>query len=206
MNWIDIMGFFCYSFYFGLRISDPYLVMPDYKQNWEEDILTLLSFPLIQYTSMKLLFYFKMFEEFGKFQHMVGAALGGIKIFLPFMLFWMLIFSCQIYTIGSNYPQDDYPNLHDFTGIFLTTWRNSLGDVAAPDYSNWSKNLRSEEKEGLGWYSYTMIYITWLIWFFNLLFVLLVLVNFLISIVGNSYGSALDEEQAIAYALKSDLN
>lgn len=94
MNWVDLMGFFTYSFYFGLRISEPGLKMPDFKQNWKEDTLTILSFPLIQYTSMKLLFYFKMFEEFGKFQHMVGAALSGIKIFLPFMLFWIFIFSC----------------------------------------------------------------------------------------------------------------
>lgn len=62
MNWIDIMGFLSYSFYFGLRISDPSLEMPDYKQNFTEDALTLLSFPLIMYTSQKLLFYFKMFE------------------------------------------------------------------------------------------------------------------------------------------------
>ena len=51
MNWIDLMGFFSYSFYFALRIQDPSLQMPDYKQNWAEDTLTLLSFPLIMYTS-----------------------------------------------------------------------------------------------------------------------------------------------------------
>jgi hypothetical protein len=67
MNWIDLLGFFSYSFYFGLRISDPSLEMPDYKQSFTEDALTLLSFPLIMYTSQKLLFYFKMFEQFGLF-------------------------------------------------------------------------------------------------------------------------------------------
>ena len=45
-----------------------------------------------------------------------------------------------------------------------------------------------------------------LIWFLNLLFILLVLTNFLISIVGNAYGNALEESEQIAYALKSDLN
>lgn len=51
-----------------------------------------------------------------------------------------------------------------------------------------------------------MIFISWTIWFFNLLFILLVLTNFLISIVGNAYGEALDEQDKIAYDLKSDLN
>lgn len=144
MNWVDIMGFLCYSTYFGLRISNPDMIMPDYKQNTVEDILTFLSFPLIQYTSLKLLFFFKMFEEFGKFQHMVGAALGGIKIFLPFMLFWIFICSCQLYSIGTSYPQDDYPDLHEFIGIVITTWRNSLDNVSPPDYSKWSANLKEE--------------------------------------------------------------
>ena len=31
MNWIDLMGFFSYSFYFALRVQDPSLEMPDYK-------------------------------------------------------------------------------------------------------------------------------------------------------------------------------
>lgn len=112
-----------------------------------------------------------------------------------------------MYSIGSSYPQDDYPDLHEFIGIVITTWRNSLDNVAPPDYSKWSENLKKEyEDNGLGWYSYIMIYMSWTIWFFNLLFILLVLTNFLISIVGNAYGEALDVEQQIGYALKSDLN
>lgn len=31
MNWIDLMGFFTYSFYFALRVQDPSLQMPDYQ-------------------------------------------------------------------------------------------------------------------------------------------------------------------------------
>jgi len=75
---------------------------------------------------------------------MVGAALGGIKIFLPFMLFWIFICSCQLYSLGSSYAQDDYPDLHEYIGIFITTWRNSLDNVAPPDYSKWSANLKEE--------------------------------------------------------------
>ena len=40
----------------------------------------------------------------------------------------------------------------------------------------------------------------------NLLFILLVLTNFLISIVGNAYGKAIEEDVEVIYALKSDLN
>jgi len=207
MNWIDLMGFFSYAFYFALRIQDPGLQMPDYKQNWVEDTLTLLSFPLIMYTSQKLLFYFKMFEQFGLFQSLVSATLGEIKVFLPFMFFWIFIFSSQLQALGSGYPLGDYPDLNEFVAVLLQTWRNSLDNVAVPDYSRWSENLRAEEKEeALGLYSYTMIFLIWMIWYLNLLFILLVLTNFLISIVGNAYGGAIDQDVEIIYALKSDLN
>jgi hypothetical protein len=45
-----------------------------------------------------------------------------------------------------------------------------------------------------------------MIWYLNLLFILLVLTNFLISIVGNAYGGANDQDVEIIYGLKSDLN
>jgi len=51
-----------------------------------------------------------------------------------------------------------------------------------------------------------MIFLIWMIWYLNLLFILLVLTNFLISIVGNAYGGAIDQDVEIIYALKSDLN
>lgn len=45
-----------------------------------------------------------------------------------------------------------------------------------------------------------------MIWYLNLLFILLVLTNFLISIVGNAYGAAIERDVEVIYALKSDLN
>lgn len=119
MNWIDLMGFFSYSFYFALRVQDPSLEMPDYKQNWEEDTLTFLSFPLIMYTSQKLLFYFKMFPAFGLFQQLVSHTIANIQVFLPFMFFWIFIFTVQLQALGAKYPLDDYPNLTEFIAIIL---------------------------------------------------------------------------------------
>lgn len=189
MNWIDLLGFFSYSFYFSLRISDPSLEMPDYKQSFTEDCLTLLSFPLIMYTSQKLLFYFKMFEEFGLFQSLVSATFSDIKVFLPFMFFWIFIFTTMLRSIGVTYPDGDYPDLNIYIANLIQTWRNSLANVAVPDYSKWSDNLRAEEKdESYGLYSYLMIFLSWTIWYLNLLFICLILTNFLISIVGNAYG------------------
>jgi hypothetical protein len=105
------------------------------------------------------------------------------------MFFWIFIFTTMLRSIGGTYPEDDYPDLNTYVANLLQTWRNSLANVAVPNYSKWSDNLKAEFKEeSFGIYSYLMIYLCWMIWFLNLLFICLVLTNFLISIVGNAYG------------------
>lgn len=122
------------------------------------------------------------------------------------MFFWIFIFTTMLRSIGSTYPDGDYPDLNIYVANLIQTWRNSLANVAVPDYSKWSENLRAEEKaEGFGLYSYLMIFLSWTIWYLNLLFICLVLTNFLISIVGNSYG-LIEQDVELIYALKSDLN
>lgn len=211
-NWVDMFGFVAYLTYFCLRMIDPELQMPDFKQDPIEDILTLLSFPIILYTAMKLLFYFQMFEGFGLFMHLITETFKDITVFLPFMFFWIFVFSCQMYSLGGSYAAGDYPELHEFLIIVIATWRNAIGDIYAPDYSNWSANLSAEDKdkedvEAVGTtYSYTMIGLVWLVWFLNQLFLFLVLTNFLISIIGNSFGNNIDKQVEVSYNNKIDLN
>lgn len=110
--------------------------------------------------------------------------------------------------LGSGYPQGDYPGLNVWVANWLQTWRNALANCAVPDYSLWVQNLRAEEKEGGtgSLYTYVIIFLIWLNWYSNLFLVFLVLLNFLISLVGNAYNSAKEYSDETAYALKSDLN
>lgn len=175
-------------------------------------MLTVLSFPIILYTAMKLLFYFQMFEGFGLFMHLITETFKNITVFLPFMFFWIFVFSCQMYSLGGSYGTGDYPELHEFLVILIATWRNAIGDIYAPDYSKWSANLQVEDKdkedqEAVGsTYTYTMITLVWLVWFLNQLFLFLVLTNFLISIIGNSFGDNIGKSTEVSYSNKIDLN
>jgi hypothetical protein len=153
-----------------------------------------------------------MFEGFGLFMHLITETFKDITVFLPFMFFWIFVFSCQMYSLGGAYGAGDYPELHEFLIIVLATWRNAIGDIYAPDYSKWSANLGVEDKDqddvdGVGTtYSYVMITLVWLVWFLNQLFLFLVLTNFLISIIGNSFGNNIDKREEVAYNNKIDLN
>ena len=44
-----------------------------------------MSFPIIVYTAMKLLFYFQMFEGFDLFMHLTIESFKDISSFLPFI-------------------------------------------------------------------------------------------------------------------------
>ena len=212
MNWVDIFGFLTYLTYFVLRMLDPSTTLPSFQQEPIDDLLTVMSFPIIIYTAIKLLFYFQMFEGFGLFMHLVTETLKNMSIFMPFLFFWVFVFSCQLYSLGGAYPAGDYPELHTFLIILIATWRNSVGDIYVPEYPNWSSNLQAEEKdvadeEAVGTtYTYTMIGLIWLVWFLNLLFLFLILTNFLISIIGNSFGDNIDKNEEVGYANKIDLN
>lgn len=212
MNWVDIFGFLTYLTYFVLRMLDPSTQLPSFQQEPIDDLLTVMSFPIILYTAIKLLFYFQMFEGFGLFMHLVKETLKNMSIFMPFLFFWVFVFSCQLYSLGGAYPAGDYPELHTFLIILIATWRNSVGDIYVPEYPNWSSNLQAEEKdvadeEAVGTtYTYTMIGLIWLVWFLNLLFLFLILTNFLISIIGNSFGDNIDKNEEVGYANKIDLN
>jgi len=136
-----------------------------------------------------------------------------MSVFLPFFFYWIFVFSCQMFSLGAGYKPDDYPELSDFTIIVLATWRNAIGDIYPPDYHKWSENLNAEDavkdeesaRTGVT-YTYVMITLVWLIWWLNQLFLFLVLTNFLISIIGNSFGENIDKKMAVAYANKIDLN
>lgn len=93
---------------------------------------------------------------------MVSNTFADIKVFLPFMFFWIFIFTTMLRSIGSSYPEDDYPDLNSYVANLIQTWRNSLANVAVPNYSKWSDNLQAEFKEeSFGIYSYLMIFLSW---------------------------------------------
>lgn len=67
----------------------------------------------------------------------------------------------------------------------MQTTRNSIGDIATPSYLFW----KAEVEKGHMWlFSEIMIAIIWFIFYFtNIILLLVVLMNFLIAIVSETY-------------------
>lgn len=77
---------------------------------------------------------------------------------------------------------DDYPTVDKFFAIFMMVLRNSLGDLGGPKYNAWDDRKKESYKTAI-----VAIYIIWVIWAINLFITLIVMLNFLIAEVGNTY-------------------
>jgi len=78
----------------------------------------------------------------------------------------------------------DYMTLEPLETNFIGVFRNSLGDIAIPGIEYWL--VRKEMEEDKLWASF-FIHFIWLIILFNTVLTLIVLLNFLIAIVSESY-------------------
>ena len=90
-----------------------------------------------------------------------------------------------------------------FTKLFFFAYRNSVGDVQIPDISYWqlfTNETNHEEKESM------MAFCLWGLWLFNNLYMVIILLNFLISIVSEAYSEALDLHVQTTYQQKCELN
>jgi hypothetical protein len=137
---------------------------------------------------LKFMVYLKGFEEFGKLVELIKKCFRDILDFsLIFMLFNIvfvvigLVMEVDVDTGDDGEPA--YAGLNKKIYLLIYTWRNSVGDLGVPQYSFWTDGYAL----GLDTSSDIMIVFIWLIWFLNQYINLIIGLNFLISIVGQSY-------------------
>jgi len=66
---------------------------------------------------------------------------------------------------------------------------NSVGNDSPPEYTFWIQYL--DDKEANSFVPNVMIFLIWAIWFLNEFFCLIILLNFLIAIISQSYDSVM---------------
>lgn len=84
----------------------------------------------------------------------------------------------------------------------IQVFRNSLGDINVPVYEYWQ--LRREKSQET--FDDVVTQIIWAIFFINEILMLIVLLNFLIAIVSESYTYTNEIRVQFNYALKAELN
>jgi len=101
-----------------------------------------------------------------------------------------------------------------------------LGNISNPTYDLWSIKLKCVtdplyEVKGISqcthknvgvitgqtyWISQLSIYLIWLVWFTNQFLILIILLNFLISVISKSYSDVMDSALMFKYVQMCELN
>ena len=84
----------------------------------------------------------------------------------------------------------------------MQTYRNSVGDISAPKYEFWIET----EFDGNYFAPNLMITLIWLIWLSNQFLVLIILLNFLIAIISESYANTLEKKEYYKYVQRCEMN
>ena len=125
-----------------------------------------------------------------------------ITSFSIFMFFWMCVLLFLYIIAGFEVGhQEDYPNVLKEFYMAIQVYRNSYGDISAPSYSHWLENDHITEA-GKGFFTAY----SWVLFSIHEFFMVIVLLNFLIAIVSQSYDSIMDNEQVETIQSKIYMN
>ena len=83
----------------------------------------------------------------------------------------------------------------------MISFRNSIGDIQIAGYKNFSE--RSEAGE---WEAYIVIILIWVYWFMNIGLMLIILMNFLIAVISESYTAVNEGKIKYVYKDKAEMN
>lgn len=155
---------------------------------WEKVMVMLI---IIQ-AFLNIMFFLKIFSEYGFLVKMVFKSIVDVGGFLSFFIMWLIFFSLQYANLNVEFGDDDgdYSSVPPWVVIVLNTFRTSIGDVQMAGYGKWEeeRDLGDAEADPVKKYMASlMILLLWMFWFMNIALMCIILMNFLIAVISDSY-------------------
>ena len=147
----------------------------------------------------KILQFIRYNDDYSYLVQMLSQVFVDVIPFLTVFILYLLILSFISLIMGADFGEDDYSNLPSFLRILISVFRTSIGDIQAYDYGAWKdKEAKTDETMLLEGKSKDdnsdflraqpfAIAIIWIVWYFNIFFMVIILANFLISEVGVTF-------------------
>ena len=160
--------------------------------------MILMDITVFGLSFLKMIYFLRVYKEFGHLIQMLAKCIKDVSVFMVFLTTWISLFAVMLNMLEVEFSDDDYPNLNTFMRTLIQIWRNSVGDISAPVYSRWSQMMESdlsdENKQAM-----MMIAIIWIIWTLHQFCCLVILLNFLIAIVSQSYEHVMQRMDVFKY-------
>jgi hypothetical protein len=127
----------------------------------------------------KCLQYIRVIDSFGFLVEMIISVMFDLFPFIVIFLILVTVFSFGIIVMGGDFDMGDYLAVPKIMAIWLQMFRNSIGDIAEPNYGVWAIG-EGEEDQRTPFHGVAM-YIIWGFWIINIFLMLIIIVNFLIA-------------------------
>ena len=147
-------------------------------------LLMVLNLVLLIQSIIKVFFLTRVFENLGQLVQLVIQVLNDVIQFTLFYIYFLFYFFLMFLVSGYGVDNEDYASLQPLTYTWIQVFRNSIGDANPPGIDYWDQFAESSPSlRNVG------VLVIWFIWFAELFFMLIILLNFLIAIIGQSYES-----------------
>jgi len=145
------------------------------------------------------MFFVRIFKHLGFMVRMVGTTIIDIIPFLIFICMFILYFALisRLTEVDWDPKRKTYPDLKEPIIHVLQNYRNSIGDISVPTYASWIAKFNTgvyknevNSKDGYKTAEPQMsiiVMLVWGFWFLNQFISLIILLNFLVAVISESY-------------------
>lgn len=163
---------------------------------------TVLYFPELKLVNillsfMKLLFLIRIIDTFGFLIQMLIFVLNDLTpfiltyiIFLNFFSVCFIVLDCDI----DGEIQNQVPVLSHYEQMLLQVYRTALGELSMPAFSRIMKKYKVRTI-----FRDINVNLIWLLWVVATFFMFVIMTNFNIAQITNTYNSTVKHEKKIAY-------
>lgn len=199
-NYNDIAHFIAYVVYFVIRLEDTESTLPSTDSNrllQDQKTLTILNLILLISGTLKVMFIVRVYEGIGWIVELVSQCMLDIKNFTIFFISINILFQILFQVCGVN--SADEKDFVDYYQSWISVLRYSIGDIFDPptfDYWHQSKHDQST----------LMIFICLTIFTILIFIMLIVLLNFLIAVISQTYEEVMSRRMLTRQLHKASLN
>lgn len=160
-----------------------------------------LKLLLIIIAFIKLLFFIRIFEDFGFLVQMILLCVYDLIPFIISYLIFLILFTvCFVVLDMEIDPEvEEAENMTYFQKMLLQTFRTAIGELGMPVYPRILHRPPSIVKT-------VNITLIWICWFSMTFFMLVIMMNFLIAVITSTYEKAINYQKIISYMHKAELN
>lgn len=141
-NIFDFMQFFLYT-----KFMMDFFEMLDTEFEYIGFNLKIMQLSIIICGFIKILYFIRIFEQFGFLVQMVAKTCIKVVPFMFFFTLWVLFFTFCYKTMDVvvKGKDEEYPFVNNFMVLIIQVYRNSIGDIATPGYSDLSDFISQTE-------------------------------------------------------------